>query len=300
MASSAFCACQSQAPLFFYFLSSFASLFPTTGHTLVMLGSSPRALALALAATAVLLAWGAGAQPLPGPNPFIANGSPPPPGPPATGTPPPPPPPATPPAATAAPAPGPEADGSGPCACTPDGLSGGTNTSAVGCGQLDIAAGSNRFTCFVVVRGAAGAPAPNPSGLTQHASPAPNPAPNPRCSPQQPHHPCPGPSGISPQTPADCKGWQLTPDPKLPAAARRACTASEAGAALPPVARLLAGTPQLVQFFSTLKSANLSSVFGDQVTSRLGAQWSGVLEGCWGITVPCAQPAWTPEAQRTS
>ena len=70
------------------------------------------------------------------------------------------------------------------------------------------------------------------------------------------------------QRPADCKGWQLTPDPKLPPAARRTCSAAEAAASLPPVARVLAGTPQLVQFFSTLKSANLSSVAGDQITSE--------------------------------
>lgn len=40
---------------------------------------------------------------------------------------------------------------SGPCACTDTGLSGGTNTSTVGCGQWDLVSGSNRFTCFVVV-----------------------------------------------------------------------------------------------------------------------------------------------------
>lgn len=39
-----------------------------------------------------------------------------------------------------------------PCACTQTGLSGGKNTSRIGCGQWDIVSGSNRFTCFVNVR----------------------------------------------------------------------------------------------------------------------------------------------------
>ncbi|PRW59362.1 ubiquitin-conjugating enzyme E2 34-like [Chlorella sorokiniana] len=36
-----------------------------------------------------------------------------------------------------------------PCACTQTGLSGGQNTSRIGCGQWDVVSGSNRFTCFV-------------------------------------------------------------------------------------------------------------------------------------------------------
>lgn len=39
----------------------------------------------------------------------------------------------------------------GPCACSDTGVSGGANTSTVGCGQWDLVSGSNRFTCFVVV-----------------------------------------------------------------------------------------------------------------------------------------------------
>lgn len=48
-------------------------------------------------------------------------------------------------------APAPE-DGD-PCACTADGFSGSVNTSRIGCGQWDIVAGSNAFTCYVEVRG---------------------------------------------------------------------------------------------------------------------------------------------------
>ncbi|PSC74226.1 50S ribosomal L21 [Micractinium conductrix] len=43
-----------------------------------------------------------------------------------------------------------QAVGGGPCACTPDGMSGGANTTRAGCGQWDIVSGSNSFTCFVV------------------------------------------------------------------------------------------------------------------------------------------------------
>ncbi|KAL4427126.1 hypothetical protein ABPG77_001130 [Micractinium sp. CCAP 211/92] len=57
---------------------------------------------------------------------------------------------ALPPAAVPAAEPAPEAAVSGPCACTDTGLSGGANTSTVGCGQWDLVSGSNRFTCFVV------------------------------------------------------------------------------------------------------------------------------------------------------
>ncbi|KAL4459138.1 hypothetical protein ABPG75_014003 [Micractinium tetrahymenae] len=57
------------------------------------------------------------------------------------------------PAAAPAAAPAPEAEVAavtGPCACTATGVSGGANTSTVGCGQWDLVSGSNRFTCFVV------------------------------------------------------------------------------------------------------------------------------------------------------
>lgn len=41
----------------------------------------------------------------------------------------------------------------GPCSCTADGLSGGTNTTRAGCAQWDVSAGSNALTCFVQVCG---------------------------------------------------------------------------------------------------------------------------------------------------
>lgn len=42
-----------------------------------------------------------------------------------------------------------------PCACTATGVSGGTNTSVIGCGQHDVAQGSNRWTWWVGVGGRA-------------------------------------------------------------------------------------------------------------------------------------------------
>ncbi len=51
------------------------------------------------------------------------------------------------------------ATGSDPCACTTNGLSGGTNTSRIGCGQYEITSGSAAFSCFVMVRHAAAAAA---------------------------------------------------------------------------------------------------------------------------------------------
>ncbi|KAL6782250.1 hypothetical protein ACKKBG_A06110 [Auxenochlorella protothecoides x Auxenochlorella symbiontica] len=43
----------------------------------------------------------------------------------------------------------PATDGGDACACTTDGFSGSVNTSRIGCGQWDIVAGSNAFTCYV-------------------------------------------------------------------------------------------------------------------------------------------------------
>lgn len=88
---------------------------------------------------------------VPGPNPFIASspGAIGPPQPAASS-----PPPVTPSpvvsAPSVAPVPTPEV-GPDPCACTQTGLSGGINTTFIGCGQWLVANGSNAFVCFVVV-----------------------------------------------------------------------------------------------------------------------------------------------------
>lgn len=72
--------------------------------------------------------------------------------------------PAVAPAAEAAPAPAAAVNSEGdPCACTTTGMSGGANTTRIGCGQWDVQGGSNRIACFVNVRwrrGLAGAAVP--------------------------------------------------------------------------------------------------------------------------------------------
>lgn len=54
-------------------------------------------------------------------------------------------------AGTAAATDGVQAGGGDPCACTATGLSGGANTSRIGCGQFDLVSGSAALTCFVNV-----------------------------------------------------------------------------------------------------------------------------------------------------
>ncbi|EFN53471.1 hypothetical protein CHLNCDRAFT_136745 [Chlorella variabilis] len=137
--------------------------------------SQAMALALALAAACLLLPASAQGRVLAQeqPNPFLAaptaaNGSPagpaaataaaPPPLSEVVATPFPPALPAPAPEAPAAPAPDSEPTAEAPapagravdpCACTATGLSGGVNTTRVGCGQWDIVSGSAAFTCFV-------------------------------------------------------------------------------------------------------------------------------------------------------
>lgn len=52
--------------------------------------------------------------------------------------------------------PSPVAEGGDGCACTTDGLSGGANTTRIGCGQWDVISGSNAFSCYVQVSPIAG------------------------------------------------------------------------------------------------------------------------------------------------
>ena len=164
------------------------------------------------------------------------------------------------PAPAGAPGPGTEgatadAAAAGPCACTSTGLSGGTNTSRIGCAQHDLVSGSNRLTCYVNV-GAAQPPA---------AAPAVGAAGRPYCrwlcwgaasaatdscawtTQRAVVPPCTCMHPFPPQDPAACTNppSELTQSNDLRGAASRACTQQEAAPLLPTVSRLIVGTPQV-------------------------------------------------------